>query len=666
MTRTSPSAAEIPAAGPDIHRGEETTIREPLNPFSRRIVSVLGATLSITCLSWAIDLHTTLGFALHNEQFLSTVLGIAIAIAFNAVSYKGRPHVSFSIPDAVLSIVGLGACLWIAFSYPRLMLDVSYRTPEVVALAVIVFLLVLETLRRCTGWTLLIVVLLFVGYATIAHLMPAEIRGKPQSADGLVVYLSFDPSAVFGSPLLIGTTVVIMFIWMGETLIRSGGGEFFRDVALAAMGKRRGGPAKICVVGSALFGTISGSAVSNVASIGVFTIPMMKRSGYTARDSGAIEAVGSTGGQLMPPVMGAAAFLMAEFLEMPYSEVALAATIPAILYYWGLYCQVDLIAGKGRLQRLTETIPEILSVLKDGWHFILPFIALMFTMFHFEKSPEMSAIVATLCIFVTGMLRSYRGHRLKPSDFFSTLSATGRTTTDLFITLAAAGFVIGILNATGLGFALTLFLVKLAGESLFILLIMAGVISIILGMGMPTTAVYVLLAALIAPSIVQAGVPKLATHMFILYYGMLSMITPPVALAAFAAANISKAGPMETAWAACRIGWAKFVIPFMFVLSPTLLMQGSTLAVLWDGVTAFIGVYYVTVGLVGFFRRDVGPFQRVILGICGLAAVFPDASIGIAIPGGVSLIALAIGGGILALDYYGERRERRVGGVPAV
>lgn len=657
--QTSPTSTPV-VAGPDIDRGEETTIREPLVPFCRNVVAVLGALLSATCLAWAVGLHTMLGLALSNEQFLATVLGLALAIAFNAVSARGTPHRKVSVLDVALGIVGLIACMWIAVCYPRLMLDVSYRTPEVVALAVVVFLLVLETLRRCTGWALLIVVLFFVAYAMVAHLMPADIRGKQQSIAPLLVYLSFDPSAIFGSPLLIGSTVVIMFIWMGETLIRSGGGEFFRDIALAAMGRRRGGPAKICVVGSALFGTISGSAVSNVASIGVFTIPMMKRAGYSARDAGAIEAVGSTGGQLMPPVMGAAAFLMAEFLEMPYAEVALAATIPAILYYWGLYCQVDLIAGRDRLKRLTETIPNVVTVMKEGWHFLLPFAALMFAMFSFEQSPELSAIFATLCIFVIGMIRPYRGHRLKPMDFFRTLSATGRTTTDLFITLAAAGFVIGILNATGLGFAMTLFLVKVAGHSLFILLIMAGLVSIILGMGMPTTAVYVLLAALIAPSITQAGVPKLAVHMFILYYGMLSMITPPVALAAFAAANISKAGPMETGWAACRIGWAKFVIPFMFVLSPTLLMQGPALAVAWDAVTAFIGVYYVTVGLIGFFRRDVPTVQRIAIAICGLAAIFPDASIGIAIPGGVSMIALVIGALILGSEILADRRARKV------
>jgi TRAP transporter 4TM/12TM fusion protein len=656
MSTIATPHSPAPPAGPDTTRGEETTIRGSGHPAIRAIVAVLGATLAGLCLAWALGVHTALGIALHNEQLLATVLGLAVAIAFTALNWRGRPQTAPAPLDLALVAIGLAACLWIAASFPRLMLDVAYRTPEVVALGAVVFLLVLEALRRCTGWTLLAVVLTFVAYAMVAHLMPADIRGKPQALGPLVVYLSFDPSAVFGTPLVIGATVVIMFLWMGETLIRSGGGEFFKDLALALMGNRRGGPAKICVVGSALFGTISGSAVSNVASIGVFTIPMMKRTGYSGRDAGAIEAVGSTGGQLMPPVMGASAFLMAEFLEIPYAQVALAATIPAVLYYWGLYCQVDLIAGRGRFERLAEAIPAVGAVLRDGWHFALPFVALLFTMFHFEKSPEVAAIVATAAIFVTGMVRPYRGKRLTPADLPRTLASTGRGAADLFVTLAAAGFVIGILNATGLGYALTLFLVKLAGQSLFVLLAMAALVSIILGMGMPTTAVYVLLAALIAPSIVQAGVPKLAVHMFILYYGMLSMITPPVALAAFAAANISKAGPMETAWSACRIGWAKFVIPFMFVMSPTLLMKGPAMAVIWDSATAFVGVYYVTIGLVGFFRRDVPAPQRAVVGLCGLAAIFPDASIGVTVPGAVSAVALAMGGAVLGWEILRARK----------
>jgi TRAP transporter 4TM/12TM fusion protein len=447
-----------------------------------------------------------------------------------------------------------------------------------------------------------------------------------------------------------------MFIWLGDLLIQSGGGEFFKDIAVALMGRKRAGPAKICVVGSALFGMVSGSAVSNVASVGVFTIPMMKRSGYSARDAGAIEAVGSTGGQLMPPVMGAAAFLMAEFIETPYATIALAAAIPAVLYYFGLYTQVDLIAGKGRFERLNEVIPQTAAVMREGWHFLIPFAVLLFTMFYWEERPEVAAIASSVVMFVVGMLRSYRGGRLTIGDLFGTLGSTGRSTTDLFMTLAAAGFVIGVLNATGLSFALTLVLVKLAGANLFLLLLVGGGIGIILGMGMPTTAVYILLATLIAPSIVETGVPKLAAHMFVLYFGMLSMITPPVALAAYAAANISKAGVMETGWAACRIGWVKFILPFMFVLSPTLLMIGTPVAIVYDAVTAFVGVYYVTAGIVGYFQRELGPLLRIVMFVAGAAAIVPDSAIGMPVPGLLSGVGVLVGGVILAIEYFGHRR----------
>jgi len=500
------------------------------------------------------------------------------------------------------------------------------------------------------------VVLGFFLYATVAHLMPTALRGKPQDPQALLVYLSFDPSALYGTPLVVGSTIVIMFIWLGDLLIRSGGGEFFRDIAVAMMGRRRAGPAKICVVGSALFGMISGSAVSNVASVGVFTIPMMKRAGYSARDAGAIEAVGSTGGQLMPPVMGAAAFLMAELIEVPYAQIAIAAALPSVLYYFGLYAQVDLIAGKGRFDRLNEAIPIVRDVLREGWHFLIPFAVLLFTMFFWEQSPEISAISSSLTMFVVGMARSYRGHRLSLGDFFGSLASTGRSTTDLFMTLAAAGFVIGVLNATGLSFALTLILVKLAEANLLLLLLAAFGIGIVLGMGMPTTAVYILLATLMAPSIIEAGVSKMAAHMFVLYIGMLSMITPPVALAAYAAANISKAGVMETGWAAVRIGWVKFVLPFMFVLAPTLLMIGTPGAIVYDCFTALFGVYYVTVGIVGFFQRDLSMPLRALMIVAGAAAFLPDSTIGFMVPGLISATGLLVGGAVLAYEYLNHRR----------
>jgi TRAP transporter 4TM/12TM fusion protein len=661
MSDPNSSAADVEAAKDALAHAEGESVREPTDPFHRTLVHGLGALLTLLCLGWAVNVPYYFGTAFYLEQFLAVSLGLAIALAYNAVDRHGKPHARFSGIDAALGVLGLAAAIWIAFRWDDLLQDVSYRTPETLVLSAIMVVLVLEGLRRCTGWGLLTVILGFLVYATVAHLMPEAIRGKPQEPKALLVYLAFDPSALYGSPLVVGSTIVIMFIWLGEVLIRSGGGEFFKDIAVAAMGRKRGGPAKVCVVGSALFGMISGSAVSNVASVGVFTIPMMKRTGYSARDAGAIEAVGSTGGQLMPPVMGAAAFLMAEFIQVPYSQVAIAAAIPAVLYYFGLYCQVDLIAGKARLQRLHENIPQAAAVLREGWHFLVPFAVLLFTMFYWEKSPEVAAIGSTVVMFAVGLMFSYKGHRLRMSDLFGTLAGTGRSTTDLFMTLAGAGFVIGVLNATGLSFALTLVLVKLAGANLFLLLAAAAVIGIILGMGMPTTAVYILLATLMAPSIVQTGVPKMAAHMFVLYFGMLSMITPPVALAAFAAANISKAGVMETGWAACRIGWVKFVLPFMFVLSPTLLTIGTPAAVVYDSITALFGVYYMTVGMVGFYQREVSPPARVVLAAAGAAAILPDSHIGVIFPGFISGTGVLVGGVILAFEYLRHRRARLAG-----
>jgi TRAP transporter 4TM/12TM fusion protein len=618
----------------------------------------LGATLTVVCVAWALNVASYLGFAFYTEQVLVLTLGLAVGVVFLSFSWRGTPHAG-PVPwiDALLGTLAVAIGCWISFQYQRLLDDVPYYTPEIVALSVLIVPLVLEALRRCTGWALLLVVIAFMGYALIAHLAPLAVRGRPAELVPLLTYLAFDTNAMLGSPLKVGVEVVILFLWMGDALIRAGGGEFFIDLAKSLLGRKRGGPAKICVVGSGLFGMISGSAVSNVASIGPLTIPMMLRTGYSRRDAGAIEAVGSTGGQLMPPVMGAAAFLMAEFLEIPYAEVALAAAIPAILYYLALYWQVDVMAAKGHLSVIDERMPRAREVLKRGWHFLIPILVLIVMLFYFTSSPDRAAIVTTATIFVIGMVRGYGGARLRLRDLWHSLEATGRTTADLFMTLAAAGFVIGVLNLSGLGFALTVWLISLAGQHLWLLLVIAALVSLVLGMGMPTTAVYVLLAVLAGPSLVEAGVMKIAAHMFILYFGMLSMITPPVALAAYAAANISKAGPMETGWAAVRIGWAKFVLPFMFVLSPTLLMQGSPAAIAFDVATATAGIYIATCGLLGYFRRPLGLPLRIVLGLAGLAAIIPDSQLRVLMPGLISLSGLAVGSLVLLMEYLATRHQ---------
>ncbi|MCW1404455.1 TRAP transporter fused permease subunit [Novosphingobium sp. MW5] len=403
------------------------------------------------------------------------------------------------------------------------------------------------------------IVAVFLVYALFADKVPGRLIGKELSPVRLVQYVGFDPSAVFSMPLAVGTIIVLLFVFFGRLLFAAGGGSFFTDLAMAATGNTRGGSAKISVVGSALFGSISGSAVSNVVTTGVVTIPLMERGGYTKKDAGAIEAVASTGGQLTPPIMGAAAFLMAEFLDISYMIVAAAALLPAMLYYLGVFVQVDLIAGRDRIQAADEVGMTTRQVLAEGWHFGLPFAVLLGALFWWRLDPEDSALLASIAIVLVGFLRGYRGQRLTLKTFGRVFIDTGIGMVDLILVVAAAGFVIGILNVTGLGFALTLVLVDTVGSNVVLLLLISAVICVILGMGMPTSGVYVLLAALVAPSLVEAGIQPIAAHLFILYFGMMSMITPPVALAAFAAATITKADPLATGLAAMRVGWAAFI-----------------------------------------------------------------------------------------------------------
>ena len=480
---------------------------------------------------------------------------------------------------------------------------------------------VIEGVRRRAGLVLFAIILTFLIYALFADRVPGALVGRELSPVRLLQYLGFDPGAVFSTPLAVGTVIVILFVFFGQLLFKAGGGEFFTDLALAATGRTRGGSAKISIVASALFGSISGSAVSNVVTTGVVTIPLMRRGGYSKTDAGAIEAIASTGGQLTPPIMGAAAFLMAEFLEISYLAVAAAALIPAIIYYASIFIQVDLIAARDKISAVDENNRKIGQVLRDGWHFMIPMLVLVLALFWLRYDPEEAAIFSALAIIVVGMMRGYKGSKLSFGDIGRVMISTGTSMVDLLLIVAAAGFVIGVLNATGLGFALTLMLVDVIGQNLFVILVAAAVICVLLGMGMPTSGVYVLLAALIAPSIIEAGVDPLAAHLFILYFGMMSMITPPVALAAFAASAITKANPFATGVAAMRMGWAAYVVPFVFVVTPSLLFQGDAATVAIDMTLALIGIFAVSVGVVGYFGGRLIWYLRAISILAGLACL---------------------------------------------
>jgi TRAP transporter 4TM/12TM fusion protein len=605
-------------------------------------------------MAWVLEVPQLLGQAFYSEQLLGFVYGFGLTTVF--LSKPLRRDVRTGPPpwyDVIAAAAGFLTPIWVALEYQRLLDAVPIRTIEVIVIGLLILFLTLEALRRVSGNVLLGVVVVFLIYALVGHMVPGNLTATYVRRDYLLVYLTFDPSALFGTPLRIATTIVIAFIFMGQVLFKAGGGEFFTDLAQATTGRARGGSAKIAVVASAFFGTISGSPASNVTSTGVITIPLMKRSGYRGVDAGAIEAVASTGGQFMPPVMGAAAFLMAEFLEISYADVVIGAIVPSALYYLAVFIQVDLLAARDHIAVLGKSKLRTAAVLKQGWHFVLPLILLVWLLFRYNTAPELAALYASVLIIGGGFLRKYGARKLTFKGVVESFWETGLIVIELLPILAAAGLVIGVLNVTGGGFALTLVLVKLAGGSMLILLLVSAAVCIILGMGMPTTAVYVLLAALIAPALVEVGVQPFSAHLFILYYGMLSMITPPIALACFAAAVITREDPMKTAFSAMRFGWVAYVIPFMFVLSPTLLLDGDIVPIAVNIATAVIGVGFFSVALVGFYRQPLGIVMRILLSFSGVATILPTT----AIPHGavIVVIGLIVGGAILGHQIWTSR-----------
>ncbi|WP_269583943.1 TRAP transporter permease [Roseibium sp. Sym1] len=585
------------------------------------IVAILASTMCVACILWNIEAPTRMGVAILTQQYMAFQLGLALTIAYLRFNRKGEETARVGWVDGLIALTAFAVLMYAAADFSWLLKEQAYRPWQITVIGTVVTVAVMEGIRRRAGWMLFGIVAVFLVYALVADKVPGRLIGKELSPVRLVQYVGFDPSAVFSMPLAVGTIIVLLFVFFGRLLFAAGGGTFFTDLAMAATGRTRGGSAKISVVGSALFGSISGSAVSNVVTTGVVTIPLMERGGYSKKDAGAIEAVASTGGQLTPPIMGAAAFLMAEFLDISYMVVASAALVPALLYYLGVFVQVDLIAGRDRIRAADDEVLTTTRVLADGWHFAVPFAVLLGALFWWRMDPEDSALLASIAIVLVGFLRGYRGQRLTLRTLGRVFVETGTGMVDLILVVAAAGFVIGILNVTGLGFALTLVLVDTVGSNVILLLGISAVICVILGMGMPTSGVYVLLAALVAPSLVEAGIQPIAAHLFILYFGMMSMITPPVALAAFAAATITKSDPLGTGLAAMRVGWAAFILPFVFVASPALLLDGTPVEIALTTLLTGVGITAVTSGIVGFWSRDLGPLVRLVLVLAGLVAL---------------------------------------------
>ncbi len=615
----------------------------------------LQTLLVAAVVGWVLDLpRGWFGVALYTEQFLVTIVGLALALAYLTV--PAHPRFAGRTPrwDVAAAALGLALCLYTAWRYPALSNELTSRPLEGVLMAGALAALVLEATRRTAGSSLVFVVLAGGVYAMLGNHLPGVFQSRPVEFTRLLVYLGFDTNALLGGPVNIGITVVIPFILMGQILSRCGGSEFFTDLARAWMGRYRGGSAKIAVVGSAFFGMISGSAVANVSAVGVVTIPLMKRAGFPATVAAAVEAVGSTGGQLMPPVMGAAAFLMAEVLGVPYASVAVAAAIPAVLYYLALFFQVDLEAAKrGILGEPADVLPRTRKVLRAGWYFPIPFAVLIGALLWANLRAEYCALLATAVLVFFALTFGYKGHRYTIPEVLRAGVSTGGAVVDLILICAVAGMFIGILNITGLAFGLTLQLLTITQQNVVLLLVLTAALGVLLGMGMPTVGVYIIMATLIAPALVKAGIEPMAAHMFVLYFGIMSMVTPPVALAAFAAANIGGAEPNRTGWTAARIGWSAYIVPFLFVFSPSLLMHGDPLTIAWAAFTAGLGVWMGTIGVVGYYSAPISASLRALFIAAGVlllipADAFPEAIV-------TDFAGLVLGTLLLSRELYRKR-----------
>jgi TRAP transporter 4TM/12TM fusion protein len=601
---------------------EESVRQREAIGLAGRLANFILALLPLVGIFFLFNLPERIGWLVFNEQYLGLFLALSLCATFILIPAGPNTRKRVQWYDWLGAVGGLAVGLYVFVEYPQMVNSLGDISTERVILGSLTIILLAEACRRLVGWPLVIIAACFLFYAFFAYLFPGDFYGRGWSLSRIATYLYLDANGILGQALQVGASIVLVFVIFGEVLYVVGGAEFLSDFSLALMGRFRGGQAKIAIVSSSLFGNISGSAVANVVVDGAFTIPMMKKAGYPPPVAAAVEAVASTGGQIMPPVMGAAAFLIAEYLQIPYAQVALAALVPAILYYVALFIQVDLLAARNGIHGLSPAeLPRLLPVLKRSATFVLPLTILVVAMFFLNRRPEEAGLLAAAAALIIGFLTP--GLHIGWREGLKILTNSGRGMLEIAAITGLAGVVIGVLQLTGLGFTLTLTLLNLGQSNALLLLVLTAIVSIILGMGMPTTAVYVLLAVLVAPGLSKLGIAPIAAHLFIFYFGMLSMITPPVCLASYAAASIGKTDPVRTGWEAMRLCTIAYVVPFLFVFSPSLLLIGHWYEVTLSVITAVIGAILLGVGLVGYLFRPVGIIKRILFIIAAAGLLIP-------------------------------------------
>lgn len=620
-------------------------------------------TVFISVIFVLFQLYATLSGAITAQVLRATHLAFVQLLAFLLFPpTKNSPRNTLPWYDIVLGLIGVACWLYIVVNFDSLVRRSGNNTPLDVAVGIVGILVLFESCRRIVGLPIMIIAGSFIVFAFAGKYLPGFLHHRGYSLQRVVCHLFYNTEGIMGTPIGACSTFIFLFILFGALLEKTGIGHFFIDVCNALAGGASGGPAKVAVLSSALLGTVSGSSVSNTVGSGSFTIPMMKRLGYKGEFAGAVEAAASTGGQIMPPIMGAAAFLMAESLGLPYITIVKAAIVPAILYFTGIFITVHLEAKKLGLKGLPkDQLPRFMPLLLRKGYMILPLVVIIYFLCA-GKTAVFAALMGIIaCVLVGfGVSVSDLAHGRKPSfggkDIVEIMCTAARNIISVAIACGMAGIIIGIVTLTGLGLRLGNGLVMLAHGKLLLTLVFTMVASIILGMGAPTTANYLITSTITAGAIISLGIEPLAAHMFAFYFGIIADVTPPVALAAIAGAAIAKAKPMKTALNATKLAIGAFIIPYMFVYNSKMLMiNASALSVVMIIITAILGMFGISVALEGYGFNNTGFFynsrkgkatiiafdavERLLFAIAGLLCVIPETKTDII---GVSLLAVLI------------------------
>lgn len=587
-----------------------------------KVVAIAFATYSLILPLFSVNLLFS------RSIHLAFVFVILLLEAINESLKKEKPNFLWDIVMLAALVVVAYACIYLCLNSDDLLLyRIGLYNQTDIIMGLIVFAAVMVATQRKYGWILTGIICLFIVYLFAGPYLPSTIGHPGVSFKRIVSNIALGTEGIFGAPLGAAVNTVAIFVVFAAFLEESGGFHVFMDLSMAAFGKINGGAAKVAVVSSSLFGTISGSAAANVAGTGMITIPTMKRCGYEPHVAGAVEAAASSGGQLMPPVMGAAAFVMAEMLSLPYTAVMMAGVVPAICYYVSIFFSVDLYSRKHNIgdasAEFSYTAEQRREIYKRGI-LLLPLVLLFILVGVLYWSAAKAAAYSTVAILICAL--PYKDCRFNLKKILNAMAEGGKAVISISVICAASGIIIGVFTVTGLGLKLSSAIVALSGGHLIILLFLAMIASLILGMGVPTVAAYLILAILVAPAMVDFGVPAIAAHMFVFYFGIISAITPPVALAAYVGAGIAESDPIKVGFTACGLALPAFIVPYILAYNPALILQSdNVLEILQVVISTVFGSFLCSVIIQGYLFRSLKRFERVIFGVAAICMMYPEA-----------------------------------------